>query len=219
MDYELRIVPASLSVEVGTTTSFDLYFTNNTEKTVTYVAALVKSNQPLAPYNASEENGVIFGEAIGTTDIIGAELTCGLTINDPAIGNYFEIQVSKIEGGSDIVVPNGKVATITYDLAENTGTPLNLTFSVEIEGELYYGAAEFSNGDFAEFTENSNDCLITDAQPITVQTVQPDPIALITQDIRNAYNVIASRGGTMPTYKNLENLADAISSIPTGENL
>lgn len=35
-------------------------------------------------------------------------------------------------------------------------------------------------------------------------------------DITNAYNVVVSKGGTLPTDKNTENLPDAINSIQTG---
>lgn len=35
-------------------------------------------------------------------------------------------------------------------------------------------------------------------------------------DITNAYNAVNTKGGTIPTYKNTENLQSAINSIPTG---
>lgn len=35
-------------------------------------------------------------------------------------------------------------------------------------------------------------------------------------DITNAYNVVNTKGGTIPAYKNTENLQSAINSIPTG---
>lgn len=46
-----------------------------------------------------------------------------------------------------------------------------------------------------------------------------DRINSITTHIENAYTKISSKGGTLPTYKNLSNLENAIDSIQTGVDI
>lgn len=43
-----------------------------------------------------------------------------------------------------------------------------------------------------------------------------DKLTKLTTDITSAYNSIQSKGGTIPSHKNTDNLSTAISSIPTG---
>lgn len=44
-----------------------------------------------------------------------------------------------------------------------------------------------------------------------------DKLTKLTTDITSAYNSIQSKGGTIPSHKNTDNLSTAISSIPTDE--
>lgn len=43
-----------------------------------------------------------------------------------------------------------------------------------------------------------------------------DTISSMQTNTRNAYTAISSKGGTIPANKNLENLQQAINSIPAG---
>lgn len=214
MDYELSLVPASQSVQAGATTSFDIYFTNNTQNDVTTMGIAITSSGSLVPENATEEGGVIYGEATIETynqDIIGQ---CALTVNDAEYGNYFSITLEPAEN-SNAVISTGKIATVTITLANDVVSPLDLEFGVDGGGYTSYGYVVADTD--VELTEENT--TVTDAS-ITVAVSEPttaDIISSMATNIANAYTVIAERDGTIPQNKNLENLADAIDTLPSIE--
>ena len=218
MDYELRLVPAAQSVNAGSTTSFDIYFTNNTENDLTYLTVYVASNRPILGTNPEEDHGAIYSELIATSDVPGSQSQCISVIGDPMYGTYLNFYLTNAEGEPDITIPNGKIGTVTFDIPSDMQSPLNFTFGIYDDENLVYAASAIS-GSSDDLAMDSSNASVTNPQPITITTVKLGPIANLRKSydyVEDAYDTIETKGGTIPTDKNLANLSDAIDSISGG---
>lgn len=133
-------------------------------------------------------------------------------------GTYLNFYVTNAEGEPDIAIPSGKIGTVTFDIPSDMQSPLNFTFGIYDDENLVYAASAIS-GSHDDFSFDATNTSVTNPQPITITTVKLGPIANLRKSydyVEDAYDTIETKGGTIPTDKNLANLSDAIDSISGG---